>query len=248
MALTVGPDHLGTPEALWRCSGWIEGLLEWDVPSVASAVVVAPHPDDETLGLGGLLQMLSARGAAVEVVAVTDGEASHAGSTRVTRAELAAWRADERDLALSRLGLAGGAVVRLRLADGQVAGSVDRLAELIASRLQPGTLCLAPWCHDGHPDHDASGLAAATAAAASGALLVEYPVWAWHWATPDGGELPAGRARRIPLTAGQVAQKSWAIEAFQSQLTAIGTAPEDGPILPAPILQRFQRDHEVVWV
>jgi hypothetical protein len=37
MALTIGPDHLGTSEALWRCSGWIDGLPEWGVPSAASA-------------------------------------------------------------------------------------------------------------------------------------------------------------------------------------------------------------------
>ncbi len=248
MALTVGPDCLGTPEELWQRSGWIDDLAEWAVPPVSSVLVVAPHPDDETLGVGGVLQRLGARGAAIEVVAVTDGEASHAGSSAVTPGRLAAWRAEERDLALARLGLSGARVTSLHLADGRVEHLVDRLAEALADRLRPGVLCLAPWRGDGHPDHDASGRAAALAAGQAAARLVEYPVWAWHWATPDGGEIPAGRARRVELDAGEQHRKGWAIDAFQSQLAALGPRPEDGPILPPAIVSRFRRRREVVLV
>jgi LmbE family N-acetylglucosaminyl deacetylase len=248
MALTVGPDCLGTPEEVWRGSGWIGGLAEWPVPPVSSVLVVAPHPDDETLGVGGLLQRLGELGPAIEVVAVTDGEASHAGSSTITPARLATWRAAERDLALSRLGLPEVKVTSLHLGDGEVSRRADRLAEVLADRLGPDGLCLAPWRHDGHPDHDACGLAAATAAGRMSATLVEYPVWAWHWATPVGGEIPAERARRFDLNGGERDRKDWAIEAFHSQLAALGSAPEDGPILPAAIVRRFQRGQEVVLV
>lgn len=248
MALTVGPNCLGTPEEVWRGSGWIEDLAEWPVPPVSSVVVVAPHPDDETLGVGGLLQRLGALGAVIEVVAVTDGEASHAGSSRVTPARLATRRAAERDLALSRLGLPEVTVTSLHLDDGAVSRQADLLAEALAARLGPDALCLAPWGHDGHPDHDACGRAAAIAAGQTAAMLVEYPVWAWHWATPDGGEIPADRARRVELNGGEQDRKGWAIEAFQSQLAALGPALEDGPILPAMIVRRFRRGQEVVLV
>jgi LmbE family N-acetylglucosaminyl deacetylase len=248
MALRVGPDCLGTPEETWRRSGCIDDRPEWSIPAVSSVVVVAPHPDDETLGDGGLLQRLKASGASIEVVAVTDGEASHAGSPTITPDRLAAWRADERDLALARLGLDDVSVTRLRLADGRVEHRVGELSEALAVRLGPDCLCLAPWCHDGHPDHDACGRAARTAAVATGARLAEYPVWAWHWATPDGGEIPAERARRVELTEGERDRKSWAIEAFQSQLVASGPAAQDGPILPGPIVRRFRRRYELVPV
>jgi LmbE family N-acetylglucosaminyl deacetylase len=248
MELTVGPDQLGTPEDEWRRSGWVESLAAWSPPAVRSVVVVAPHPDDETLGAGGLLQRLAGLGAVIEVVAVSDGEASHAGSTAIAPHRLAAVRAQERDLALSRLGLAGAKVTSLHLPDGCISDWTDTLTEALAARLGPGSLCLAPWRHDGHPDHDACGRAAERAAAAGAATLIEYLVWAWHWATPGGGQLPAGRARRVDLSDGQRAAKSWAVEAFASQLIALGPEPDDGPILPPPILSRFRRPHEVVLV
>lgn len=247
MALTVGPNRLGTSEEVWHRSGWIEQLPVWRLPLCRSIVVVAPHPDDEALGVGGLLQQLG-RQAAIEIVAVTDGEASHARSGRITADRLAAWRRRERDEALSRLGLSDIVVTSFHLPDGRVADSEAMLGAALARRLGPDTLCVTPWRHDGHPDHDACGRAAAAAAADNGAVLAEYLVWAWHWATPDEGQIPAGRARRIGLSHQDQRRKRWAIDAFRSQLNPLGPAPEDGPILPAAIVERFRRCHEVVLV
>lgn len=39
-----------------------------DLTPCRRALIVAPHPDDEVLGAGGLVQMLLDAGAAVEVV------------------------------------------------------------------------------------------------------------------------------------------------------------------------------------
>ncbi len=50
-------------------------------PDTARVVVVAPHPDDEVFALGGFIHDVAARGGAVTIVAVTDGEAAHAGQT-----------------------------------------------------------------------------------------------------------------------------------------------------------------------
>ena len=75
----------GTAEAEWN--GWpvLAALPRIDartlVPRNARAVVVAPHPDDEVLSVGGLLAQLADIGARIEVIAVTDGTASHDGST-----------------------------------------------------------------------------------------------------------------------------------------------------------------------
>ena len=63
------------------------------------------------------------------------------------------------------------------------------------------TLLAAPWRHDGHPDHEAVGRAAAVAARRTDARLVEYPVWMWHWGTEQDLPWPDARgirARRRP--------------------------------------------------
>jgi LmbE family N-acetylglucosaminyl deacetylase len=45
-----------------------------DLSPTDRLLVVAPHPDDETLGAGGLLQRAAARGAAVRLCYATSGE------------------------------------------------------------------------------------------------------------------------------------------------------------------------------
>lgn len=51
------------------------------VPEGARAVIVAPHPDDEILGCGGVLQLLHAAGRSLLLISITDGTASHPGSS-----------------------------------------------------------------------------------------------------------------------------------------------------------------------
>jgi LmbE family N-acetylglucosaminyl deacetylase len=63
---------------------------------------------------------------------------------------------------------------------GQPDGGIDEdaLAAALEPLLGPGRWCLATWRADGHPDHEAVGRAAARACTATGARLLEYPVWA----------------------------------------------------------------------
>lgn len=97
------------------------------VPAGTRAVVVAPHPDDETLGAGGLVQRVLAGGGAVRVVVVTAGDgyreaaAAASGHPEPSAADyraLGALRARELDDALRILGVRD--VVRLDFPDGGV--------------------------------------------------------------------------------------------------------------------------------
>jgi hypothetical protein len=45
-----------------------------DVPAGTRLLVIAPHPDDEVLGAGGLMQRVRSTGGAVRIVYLTDGE------------------------------------------------------------------------------------------------------------------------------------------------------------------------------
>ena len=70
-----------------------------------TSLVLAPHPDDETLGCGGFVIEACKRGRPPLIVAVTDGAGSHAGSTAYPPARLKALRAAELRSAAQILGV-----------------------------------------------------------------------------------------------------------------------------------------------
>lgn len=240
-------DARGTSERSWREWGALERLPFLDLSGVAHVVVVAPHPDDETLGFGGGLALLAAQGTTVTVVAVTDGEGSHPGSHALSRAGLIAARAAERGRALSCLGARGVEILRLGLPDGDVAAHEDELAERLADLCAEADLCVASWEGDLHPDHEATGRAARAAVRALDTRLLTYPVWMWHWASPGDDAVPWSRAHRIDLTPDVLRAKEGAVGSFTTQIAPVGALPEDRAVLTPDMLAHFSRDHEVVF-
>ena len=232
---------IGTAEETWNPR--LDDLVptELDLSDAGSPIVVAPHPDDEILGVGGLLARLG-RG---EVVAVTDGEASHPQSKVYRQTELAIVRRRETAESLAHLGLPQAAIHRLGQPDGCI--DEDELTADLVRRLSPGRWCLATWREDGHPDHEAVGRAAARACETTGARLLEYPVWMWHWSHPDDPRVAWDRARRVSLSEENLASKAAAIAIFRSQLEPIGPDPADAAILPPHVIVRFTRPYEVVF-
>lgn len=232
--MTAGHDLSGpgTPEAEWA-SGLPSGLeragVDRFVPSSGRVVVVAPHPDDEVLGSGGLLFELGRADVAVTIVAVTDGEASHPGRA----SELRAIRAAERATALAQLGFGPGDVVRLGHPDGAV--EARAVAADLDSIIGPDDVVITPSSDDGHPDHDACGHAAALCA--SRPLLWSYLVWTWHWSRP--AEVPWDLADRLDLSPEALQAKRTATQAFRSQLAG------PVPILPDHVLERLLRPYEI---
>ncbi len=143
-------------------------------------VVVAPHPDDETLGAGCLLHDAFAAGARCRVVCVTDGSASHPGSRAWGPARIARARAAELDAAVAILA-PGARVIRLGFPDcGLPAGgeAAGRAAGRIARSLPPGALVAVAWSRDPHVDHERTAALVRRAAEARPDLrLIAYPVW-----------------------------------------------------------------------
>ncbi|MDD7940306.1 PIG-L family deacetylase [Actinomycetospora lutea] len=235
----------GTPEDAWWGPGGLDGVPARDPAAVrppGRVVVVAPHPDDEVLGVGGTLAVWAAECTEVAVVAVTDGEGSHLDSPTLTPAALVDRRIEERRAALAALGLQP-AVARLRLPDGAVAAG--DVADGVAAVLRPGDTVIAPVPGDGHPDHDATADGAGTAAARVGVDCWRYAVWLWHWARP--GEVSFDGARRLRLSATAVRAKAAAIGCFTTQVAPLSDDPRDATVLTAPVLARFRRDTEIVW-
>jgi LmbE family N-acetylglucosaminyl deacetylase len=107
------------------------------------------------------------------------------------------------------------------------------------------SLCLAPWDGDGHPDHNAAGRAATNAASRTGAALLQYLVWTWHWATPGDLTVPWDRAAQLVLTGPEGKAKRRAIDAFDSQVRPLSLAQGDGAILDAHEIAHHTRGVEV---
>ena len=235
----------GTPAPAWLAALNSPVLPPLDLTGCPGLVVVAAHPDDETLGLGATTAQLVAAGVDVQVVSVSDGGAAQPGATLSDQTRLEITRRHEQLKATSVLGIPSP--VSLGLPDGQLADHENRLTNLLVQILKsvaPGTWCAATWRGDGHPDHEAVGRAAAAACALTGVELLEYPVWMWHWASPSDPEVPWDRAYPVPVSAWALSRKRRAAQCFRSQFEPSAGSP---PVLPAFVLPRLMAVGEVVF-
>lgn len=240
----------GTAEASWQSwQGW-QALPEVDAAQLAPAgsrtLILAPHPDDELLGCGGLIRALVQLGREVLLVAVTDGGASHPDSSEWPPERLKRQRSRETADALGLLGAAPVTVMRLGLDDGQVAAQAGRLQQALDLLVRPGDVMVATCRFDGHPDHEAVGAAAAQAAVRRRATLLEMPVWMWHWAKAGDQRVPWDRACRLRLDAAAQQAKRSAVQAYRSQLEPDPSTGRDA-IVPPTALARLLRDEEVYF-
>ncbi|MGN6634119.1 MAG: PIG-L family deacetylase [Oryzihumus sp.] len=242
--MTFSHDDPGTDERAWRAWGRLDLVPQLDWDGVGHVVVVAAHPDDESLGCGGLIAEAARRGLAVDVVVATLGEASHPGSPTVTPKRLAQWRAGEVVVAVRQLA-PQARVHLLRLPDGQLSDHVATVRDAVVSHATPGCWVLAPWVGDGHPDHSAAAAGASEAASAVGATSLEYPVWAWHWATPADPRVPWGQLVRLPLDAAVRDRKRKALAAHRSQTQPLSDLPGDEALLAPGFIAHFDRPHEL---
>ncbi|MDZ4372799.1 MAG: PIG-L deacetylase family protein [Phenylobacterium sp.] len=207
-------------------------------------LVIAPHPDDEALGCGGMIATLAASGRQFLLVFVTDGGASHRGSLTWPRTRLAARRRAEALESAASLGLSPRDVLFLDLPDARMPDegspahddALDRLAEAVAA-FAP-SLALLPWRRDPHRDHrDSWSLAwAALRQAGLSPDTLEYAVWL----DEIGGMADQPRvdeAQRVVFDVSRhLPAKRAAVAAHLTQTTGlIDDAPEAFRLLPATI-------------
>lgn len=236
-----------------------------------SALVVAPHPDDETLGCGGAIALLRALGYPVHVLVVSDGTLSHPRSLKYPAPRLRALREAETLQALSTLGVAETEVTFLRLPDGSIPTSaspgmraaVMRCRTYLETRL-PETIFL-PWRFDPHPDHRATWKLIRTALlylASENPLLkrvggslqsssrlsprvIEYPIWDWDPEQQgDFSHMEHIVSWRLDIQT-VLESKLTAIAAYRSQTTNLIDDDPEGFQLTPEMLANFARPWEV---
>lgn len=214
-------------------------------PPRCPTVLVSPHPDDETLGAGGLIAYQVRRGLPVTIIAVTDGEAafpSLVGSLSAAdsspTAALAATRREEQESALRSLGPGRIEMVRLSLPDGAVADYEEGLTYALRAHVNGTSLLLAPWSSDAHPDHEACGRVAESIAQETGAMLASYFFWTWH--RQNVSALADLNLKRFHLDPESYQRRANALTSYATQVTPfIGD-----PVLPEATLAPARRTFE----
>jgi LmbE family N-acetylglucosaminyl deacetylase len=154
------------------------------LPAWTSVLAVVAHPDDESFGLGALLDAFARSGAGVEVLCLTHGEAS---TLHGAPGDLASLRGTELAAAADLLGVtrttlkdhADGALGRLPTAT--LAGEVVAAAESMGA---DGLLVFDTHGVTGHRDH-----MAATAAGLLAAQMRHLPVLGWTLPKAVAGQL-----------------------------------------------------------
>lgn len=242
-------------QALRDLSRAANQLVAWDITDQVadrSALILAPHPDDETLGCGATILRKAAAGTPVTVAVISDGAAFHDGG-RLSREETAEVRRGEVRDALRLLGLDGGALRWYGYPDGALESHEAELATVVRElidEVRPDEVYVT-GAFEPHPDHAALGRAARRAVRGRGVRLLEYPIWLWT-ASPVAFGLRAGavaratapmllcrRVRKVRAD-GYLRAKSRAIAAHGSQLDRPDWVTPSGvwPLLPPEILRQ----------
>lgn len=205
-------------------------LDELSLALAPSVLAVVAHPDDETLAMGGLLAGLARRGAAVDVLCLTSGEAAVA-HTGTDVPGLGDRRERELWAAARRLGVRS--VVTARLPDGGLLEAPGTALDAVLRHVdRHGTVHLVTlWRDDPHPDHRAAAHAALRAGVTLGVPVHEMLLWTPHWTPP---EEVTDDVTRLALDEPDRAARARALASYTSQTQPL--APGLEPVLPPDVV------------
>ena len=223
------------------------GQLDEIVPG--TAMILAPHADDESLGCGGLIAASCAAGRPPLVVIVTDGAGSHPASHTWPADRLRAQREAEAAAATRHLGLPADRLAFLRLPDTRSPheGAGFEVAVETLRCLGAEHRCdtiLAPWSHDPHCDHESVWKMGLALSRRDGHALLAYPVWGWLIAPEVELDMPVPTGWRFDVTQ-YLSRKAMAIEMHESQYGGLITDDPGGFRLPDRLLEVFASPYEV---
>jgi LmbE family N-acetylglucosaminyl deacetylase len=250
------PESQNTDDARWLLAS-PETLPLRDSSAIdrQRVLIVAPHPDDETLGCGGAIALLCDKGYHVKVLVISDGTGSHPNSQKYPAPLLQSIRAQETIAALGILGVEPSAISFLQLKDGAVptvtSPTFHQAKVLCRNYLQvtlPDTIFI-PWRCDPHADHRASWQLIQAAVLSLGITpqIIEYPIWDWDVRQQKAvSNLSRIDGWRLDIQS-VLSRKVRAIAAYRSQLGQLIDDDPAGFCLSAEILTNFTRPWEVYF-
>lgn len=204
------------------------------VRELGRTMVIAPQPDAESLGCGGLLALLAQHQQVCEVTFLGDGSSSHQNSPSFPPAVLAKLRRYEALMALSELGLEKEAAHFMNLADGALPRETDPGFDKTAgdlyhhmSAFNPDTVVI-PWRRDPASDHRAAHELACSAIdrLEYHPRILEYPLWSRLNSSrryaPHPGEMIGWRINTTSV-------QNTKLRAISAHLTQVGNIVDDDP-------------------
>lgn len=237
----------GTSKSQWLRAFEKQPLPKLNLESFYSKriIIVAPHPDDEILGCGGLIQQLRAQNCTILILAVSNGTQSHPQSKKYSPDELDIIRPQETLAALNCLGVTDYCQrIALNLSDGHLHLQTQDLSHGLSKIVQPNDILICSYMLDGHPDHEAVGRTTHAFAKAQGLFYLQVLIWAWHWAAPFDPRIDWEQARTYQLTEEQLTKKHQAILQFKTQLEADESTGRDA-VLSLEVINRLLMPYEV---
>ena len=225
-------------------------LPEESVIEFGKTLIVAPHPDDESLGCGGVIALLRKFDREVSILVLSDGTLSHPNSVKFPPEKLRGLREDEITQAAAILGVSSANIEFFRFQDRRVPDrdsdnfgpAVERCRKFIEAA-KPQTIFV-PWRRDPHPDHRAA-FQIFEQAKNENHEIIEYPIWLYELAQSDDAPLTT-EVSAFRLDVGSVAEtKQKAVRAHRSQVTDLIDDDPEGFRLSEEVLRNFAAPFEI---
>ena len=218
-----------------------------------SLMVIAPHPDDEVLGCGGLIARVLAEGGRVLVLVLTGGERSHFHCCNLDGEAIKQARRDLTLKAAERLSLPADNIVFFDWGDGRLAdcgpkewcGKAGEIRSWI-QRWEPEAV-FAPHPWEGWPDHVVTEKLTRLAVERSGVScrLFHYCVWFWYYLPLRMALAADWRGARLLDISGVHPQKQAAMEIYLKPRAPCGN-PWSG-VLPRELVGALRWKKELFF-
>lgn len=222
------------------------------VTGFGTTLIVAPHADDESLGCGGIISLLTKYNQTVYILLVSDGTLSHPNSKEYPAEKLRDLREEEFKNAANILNVPEENLIFCRYQDRNVphqndgnfvnaAAAISKLLNLI----KPESIFV-PWRRDPHPDHRAS-YQLIKKANHGVSKIYEYPIWLEELGSAeDAPKTEEGFFFKVDIT-NVLTQKREAIFAHKSQTTQLISDDPAGFMLSSDMLTQFDIPYETFF-
>lgn len=208
-----------------------------------TTLIIAPHPDDEVIGCGGLIARLVGEGKTPHIIIMTGGEGSHENCCSTSADEIIKARRNLTRKALSILGVSEQYIHELNFPDGGISENCDQTAALKKkiNALKPQSVFVPHW-GEGWNDH------VETARIVKRILspdvdIWEYCVWMWFYNVWRG--LDWKNAYSLHMTPAEKRLKLEAMDAYTKPLAPCGK-PWSG-VLPQIFIDANSTDTELYF-